>query len=166
MITLDQLKENYIMPLLNSTPFKFMIFTDAGNYRPPDRRKNTVTEYINGLFSLSQSEVQRLGGGLTAVALVTNIKILIPCGDNSDTSYTGELRIVQQSKRNSKPLFHTKRKLTCPLFLLCLLLRHCGRSDQSCRTAASSFPVHASRRVRFLCCGNRSKRIEFCNRME
>ena len=96
MITLDQLKENYIMPLLNSTPFKFMIFTDAGNYRPPDRRKNTVTEYINGLFSLSQSEVQRLGGGLTAVALVTNIKILIPCGDNSDTSYTGELRIVQQ----------------------------------------------------------------------
>lgn len=96
MITLDQLKDNYVMPLLNSTPFKFMIFTDAGNYRHPDRRKNTVTEYINGLFSLSQSEVQRLGGGLTAVALVTNIKLLIPCGDNSDTSYTGELRIVQQ----------------------------------------------------------------------
>ena len=96
MITLDQLKDTYVMPLLNSTPFKFMIFTDAGNYRHPDRRKNTVTEYINGLFSLSQSEVQRLGGGLTAVALVTNIKLLIPCGDNSDTSYTGELRIVQQ----------------------------------------------------------------------
>ncbi|MFR2094557.1 MAG: hypothetical protein ACLS4V_06660, partial [Oscillospiraceae bacterium] len=27
--------------------------------------------------------------------------------------------------------------------MLCLLLRHCGRSDQSCRTAASSFPAHA-----------------------
>lgn len=35
MITLDQLKDNYVMPLLNSTPFKFMIFTDAGNYRLP-----------------------------------------------------------------------------------------------------------------------------------
>ena len=28
-------------------------------------------------------------------------------------------------------------------YVLCLLLRHCGRSDQSCRTAASSFPAHA-----------------------
>ena len=52
-------------------------------------------------------------------------------------------------------------------YVLCLLLRHCGRSDQSCRTAASSFPVHAcSGACGFLCCGNRSKRIEFRNRME
>ena len=52
-------------------------------------------------------------------------------------------------------------------YVLCLLLRHCGRSDQSCRTAASSFPAHAcSGACGFLRCGNRSKRIEFCNRME
>ena len=64
---------------------------------------------------------------------------------------------LKRSGHSGLPVFYALRPL----------LRHCGRSDQSCRTEASSFPVHAcSGACGFLRYGNRSKRIEFCNRME
>lgn len=110
MITLDQLRDNYIMPLLNGTPFHFMIFTDAGDYQKSDRRKNTVTEYINGLFTLSQSEIQKLGAGLTAVAIVTNLKFLIPC--DHDPDHKGELQKVQQIRDALSEAFSQNVKLS------------------------------------------------------
>ena len=46
MITLDQLKDNYIMPVLNSTPFHFMVFTDAGDYRARPNGEKTPLRSI------------------------------------------------------------------------------------------------------------------------
>ena len=110
MITLDQLKDNYIMPVLNSTPFRFMVFTDAGDYRAPERRKNTVTEYINGLFTLTQSEIQKLGAGLTAVAITTNLRFLVPC--DHDPDHKGELQMVQQIRDALSEAFSQNVKLS------------------------------------------------------
>ena len=110
MITLDQLKDNYIMPVLNSTPFHFMVFTDAGDYRAPERRKNTVTEYINGLFTLTQSEIQKLGAGLTAVAIVTSLRFLVPC--DHDPDHKGELQMVQQIRDALSEAFSQNVKLS------------------------------------------------------
>lgn len=110
MITLDQLKDNYIMPILNSTPFHFMVFTDAGDYRAPERRKNTVTEYINGLFTLTQSEIQKLGAGLTAVAIVTSLRFLVPC--DHDPDHKGELQMVQQIRNALSEAFSQNVKLS------------------------------------------------------
>lgn len=88
MITLEQLRDNYILPVLETVPFKFNIFVDTGDYKEPERRMNAVTEYINGVFSLTQSEVKKIGGGLTSVALVTSLKFLLPCGDETDIDGT------------------------------------------------------------------------------
>lgn len=85
MITLEQLRDNYILPVLETVPFKLNISIDTGDYKESERRMNAVTEYINGVFSLTQSEVKKIGGGLTAVALVTSLKFLLPCGDETDT---------------------------------------------------------------------------------
>lgn len=110
MITLDQLKDNYIMPVLNKTGLPFMIFTDAGDFLAAERRKNTVTEYINGLFKLTQSEIQKLGAGLTAVAIVASLQILVPCDDEPD--YTGGLLFVQQIREALSEAFSQNVKLS------------------------------------------------------
>lgn len=109
MITLDELKDNYIIPVLEGTPFKFSIFTDTGDYEKAKRRKNTVTEYINGLFKLVESEIKKIGGGLTAVALVTNLKFLIPCGD--ETEVNGEFAKVTEFRNALSEVFSQNQKI-------------------------------------------------------
>lgn len=87
MITLDELKNKYILPKLAETPYDFRIFTDTGDYEKADRIKNRVIPYINGLLSLTQSEVIRIGD-LPAIALVTTLKFIVPCGNmNPDNAY-------------------------------------------------------------------------------
>lgn len=82
MITLDQIKENYIIPVLSTTPFNFIIFTDTGDWVKAGRKKNTVTEYINGLFELTYSELRKLSGEKVGVSITTRLTFLVPCGDN------------------------------------------------------------------------------------
>lgn len=111
MITLDQLKDNYITPVLQKTELPFIVFTDAGDWKNAFRRKNTVTEYINGLFQLTQSEIQNLGGGVTAYALVTSLSFLVPCGDEPDPDHTGELQFVQTVRDALSSAFSNNTKL-------------------------------------------------------
>lgn len=110
MITLDQLKDNYITPVLQKTELPFIVFTDAGDWKNASRRKNTVTEYINGLFKLKQSEIQNLGGGVIAYALVTSLSFLVPCGDDPD--HRGELQFVKTIRDALSSAFSNNTKLS------------------------------------------------------
>lgn len=110
MITLDQLKENYITPVLQETGLPFMVFTDAEDWENAYIKRNTTTEYINGFFKLTQSEVQKFGGGVTAYALVTNLNFLIPCGN--DPEQTEEIEFVKTIRDALSYAFSNNTKLS------------------------------------------------------
>ena len=83
MVTIDDVKEQYILPLLKETGYDFNIVTDVGEYQKAVRFRNTVISTINGLLMLTQSEVQRLSGGAVAIAYQAMITFLLPVGDAS-----------------------------------------------------------------------------------
>ena len=82
MVTIDQIKEQYILPILAETGYNFNIVTDVGDYQTAKRHRNTVTNVINGLLMLTQSEIQPLSSGLSAVAYQAMISFLIPLEDH------------------------------------------------------------------------------------
>lgn len=87
MVTIDNIKEQYILPTLQETGYTFNIVTDVGDYEKARRYRNTVTNTINGLLMLTQSEIQPLNGGLSAVAYQAMLSFIIPLDDNEVNEY-------------------------------------------------------------------------------
>ncbi len=85
MLQLNVLKENYIDVILNKTGLPFFIYTDAGDFKKAVREYNSVTEYINGLFTVSGSQVDFTGDGGELVTLTTELKFLLRLNDDTDT---------------------------------------------------------------------------------
>lgn len=85
MITIDNVKEQYIMPLLASTGLTYNIVTDVGDFEKNVRSGNTVNNVINGLLLLSESEVQKIGT-LSAIAYTANLSFLLPLEDEVDVN--------------------------------------------------------------------------------
>ena len=87
MITIDNIKDQYILPTLAETGFSFNIVTDVGDYQKNRRNRNTATNIINGLLMLTQSEIQPLSNGLSAIAYQAMITFLIPLDDAEVNEY-------------------------------------------------------------------------------
>ncbi len=91
MIDLQTIKEQYIMKVLeNIKGYKFQVFTDAGEYKKSQRTRNTVTQFINCLLTLSNPEVQVTNGGLKMIAGELTLDMLFPIQDvtDADGNYT------------------------------------------------------------------------------
>lgn len=86
MVTIDNIKTQYILPLLKSTGYDFHIVTDTGDYETAVRSRNTVSAPINGLLMLTQSEMQKLSGGMAAMAYTAILQFLLPVGDETDVN--------------------------------------------------------------------------------
>ncbi len=80
MLTVETLKKNYIDIVLKNTKLPFFIYTDTGNYKKAVRDYNTVTDYINGLFTVSGSSVE-YAGNQEITSLSTELKFLVRLGD-------------------------------------------------------------------------------------
>lgn len=85
MISLKTIKEQYIDSVLEQTDFNFNIFVNAGEYKTATRNQNTVKEYINGVFLLTQPETQVLSSNLKAYALETTLSFALPLKNYTDT---------------------------------------------------------------------------------
>lgn len=81
MITLDNIKENYIIPLLERTGYAYNVVTDVGEFEKAKRYRNSVNAHINCLLMLTGSEVQQLNSGLIAMAYQATLSFLLPVGD-------------------------------------------------------------------------------------
>lgn len=98
MISLNTLK-NYIQDRLNAiaqslnlNEYVFSIVADTGEYQPPIREDNTVTEYINGVFTLLSSDVANLTDGTAIVTQNCSLQIAVRLTDlTSDEEYNGQL---------------------------------------------------------------------------
>ena len=81
MITLDNIKTSYILPLLTETGYAYNVVTDVGEFEKAKRYRNSVNAPINCLLMLTGSEVQQLNGGLIAMAYQATLSFLLPVGD-------------------------------------------------------------------------------------
>ena len=109
MVTIDNVKEQYIMPLLESTGYSFNIVTDVGEFQKAVRIRNTVQATINGLLMLTQSEVQKLSGGAVAIAYQAMIQFLLPIGD---TPVDNEFPTVAQFRKALSDAFSNATKIS------------------------------------------------------
>lgn len=81
MITIDDIKDQYILPTLAETGYSFNIVTDTGAFQEAIRTRNTVINYVNGLLRLTGVDFQRLNDGRLAAAFEMTIEFIIPIGD-------------------------------------------------------------------------------------
>lgn len=87
MITPQNIYDNYIKGVLESTGINFNIFTDAMEFRHAERYRNNVTTYINGLMTVSDPATEILNGGLVASAVNVTIEFLVPIEKERNGEY-------------------------------------------------------------------------------
>lgn len=89
MLTLDELKENYVDPILQNTEIPFSVFTDTGDFEKSIRDGNSVTEYVNGIFSVNSSSIENQGTDKEIVSISTELKFIVRVNDdpNADGSF-------------------------------------------------------------------------------
>lgn len=85
---LEKLKEEYIDEVLSNSGLPFAVFTDTGDFEKAVRKGNAVTEYINGLLTVSGSSVE-YAGEQEIVGISTELKFLVRVDDdkNADGSF-------------------------------------------------------------------------------
>lgn len=83
--------------VVNARNLIFKIFTDTGEYQKATREYNDITRVINGLYTVTDSDIQTtntdksgisLVGGLTIATMTSKIEFVIPCFDNEEAVYT------------------------------------------------------------------------------
>lgn len=82
MITLEKLLEKLTEQINQvnndgSYGYNFNLVLDTGEYKPPTRIDNTVIEYVNGVFSLLNSDVVTLSGGYKYATQTCQLKVEI-----------------------------------------------------------------------------------------
>lgn len=89
MIELNTLKNNVVAKLeaINQDfgyNYAFHIVADTGSYKKPVRINNTVTEYVQGVFSVVNSDVSELTGGVLYATQTCNLQIEISLPNHED----------------------------------------------------------------------------------
>lgn len=94
MLTIDELRENYIDVVLQNTGIPFSLFTDTGDFKKALRDGNSVMEYINGIFSVTSSSTENQGTEKEIVSISTELKFVVRVNDDpqADGSF---LNVVQ-----------------------------------------------------------------------
>ena len=114
MITIDNIKEQYIEPALNKLPYHFHVFTDEGAYKKAVRNKNVRKSIINAIMTVTESDIALLGGGLKASAMNISIRFLIPVPDecfDEDGNYVAEYSYVDTFRDRLSSVISTSAKI-------------------------------------------------------
>lgn len=79
----------------------FEIFFDTGTYRSPEREGNTVTDYINGVITLTSSDVSSLQDGSIIATQSARLDLIVRLPDlTADENYNGVALETQAMKVN------------------------------------------------------------------
>lgn len=113
MISIEQLKEQYIDTLLAKTHYNFNVGINASAYKVSTRYNNTVSSYINGIFALTQPEMQVLSNNVKAYAMETMLSLILPLKPtvNIDNEY-----IIPKEFYVPKTSTETKKETTLSEF--------------------------------------------------
>lgn len=85
MIKLTDITEN-LTNVFNQNPMglTFKLFTDTGKYKRAIRRYNTAIDYINGIVSVTSSNVTKTNDGLIVGTMTNRIELLVRCKDDEE----------------------------------------------------------------------------------
>lgn len=88
MLTIEELKKEYIDKVLAATNLPFAVFTDTGDFQKAIRQGNQVTEYINGLLTVSGSSTE-YAGEQKIISISTELRFIVRIDDdhNADGSF-------------------------------------------------------------------------------
>ena len=105
MITIEDIKEQYLKGVLDKTGFEFVVYNDIGQFAQDLRSGNTVKNRLNAILTVTGSELQRISGvnGALAVAISAGLEILIPCDDVAD--YNGNYARVNDLRERLNEAF-------------------------------------------------------------
>ena len=86
MITLKQLTDELSSALnaQGNPGVTFVLHNDTGEYTKAVRDYNDVKDVINGIVTLTSSEVENTNDGLTIASLTTRTELLVPCRDTEE----------------------------------------------------------------------------------
>lgn len=84
MLQISTLKAQYIDQVLSQTGLSFRIYTDTGDYHRAIRESNTVTDYINGCFTVSSSDIQYQNQPQEIVGITCDLSFLVRLNDDTD----------------------------------------------------------------------------------
>ena len=71
----------------NSIGVTFRLFTDTGKYRRAQRTANTVTDYINGIVSVTASDISSTNDGMEYGTTTLRTELLVRCRDTEEDVY-------------------------------------------------------------------------------
>ena len=71
----------------NSIGVTFRLFTDTGKYRRAQRTENTVTDYINGIVSVTASDISSTNDGMEYGTTTLRTELLVRCRDTEEDVY-------------------------------------------------------------------------------
>lgn len=92
MISLTSLTER-IEKVLNKpmdgviNPATFKLFTDTGKFKRSVRKGNMVHDVINGLMTVTSSDISNTNDGLIVGTLTNRLELLVKCKDNDENVY-------------------------------------------------------------------------------
>ena len=107
-ITINEINEQFILPVLGNMPYKFKVFTSTGEYQSPKSYKNLRSGVINALVETTDSDIALLGGGIRAVAMNISIRFLLPA---DDTTADGDYTFVEGFREDLSDAFTTSNKI-------------------------------------------------------
>lgn len=91
MISVNTLVTNLENLLNSGTPgVTFRLFTDTGKYQEAERNYNSVTEYINGIASVTSSNTSNTNDGLEYGTMTLRVEMLVRCKDTEEDVYQDE----------------------------------------------------------------------------
>lgn len=99
---IETLKREYIDKALDATGLPFRIFTDTGDFQKAVRQFNAVEEYINGIFTLTESSME-YAGDQQIVSITTSLQFLIRLDDDADEN--GEFPSVAEFREALRSAF-------------------------------------------------------------
>lgn len=115
MITINDIKEQYIEPILSQLPYIFQVYTDLGDYERATRENNIRHSTINGVMTVTESDISLLGGGLKASAVNMSLRFLIPVPDEAfdeEGGYSGDYTFVEEFRERLASVVATSEKIT------------------------------------------------------
>ena len=108
-ITINEIREQVIIPALSNTSFSYKVFANTGEYQKAFTSKNYHEGKINTLMEIIDSDIALLGGGINAVAMNIRIMFLIPVDDAATAE--NDYSIVERFREELSEAFSTATKV-------------------------------------------------------
>lgn len=101
----------------NNLGLTIKLFSDTGKYKKAIREYNNQIDYVNGIVSLSQSDVSKTNDGLIVGTLTARVELLFRCKDFEEDIETkveklnakGETKIVTELIQGNESYFENIR---------------------------------------------------------